>query len=149
MSGKPKPPGPPRAALPAEAADPSSHPPPTFPRSDTLAGQKAGVRTGAKRNQAQGKARTEAEAISSAFSPTRHRWGNVNEGWSCWGSWLPYPPDFRVFKFTERLSSLHNGGGKDHWLKRQVIQTEATALQRSRDWTEYSKNCVKFNMARK
>lgn len=62
---------------------PTMSPTPQFPRSDTLAGQKAGVRTGARRTRAQGKAHTEAEAVNSAFSPTKHRWGNVKEGLRC------------------------------------------------------------------
>lgn len=56
MAGKPKAPGPPpRATLPAGALlthpHPLSTPRPEFPRSDTLAGQKAGVKTGVRRNQ--------------------------------------------------------------------------------------------------
>lgn len=52
------------------------------PRSDLRAGQEAGARTGAWRNQAQRKAHTETEAISSAFFPHQAKRGKCQ--WKAW-----------------------------------------------------------------
>lgn len=122
------------------------------PRSDTLAGQRQ------VQGQVPGESRPRERLMQklklwALHSHPPSRGGNVNEGWTYPGSQSPYSLDSRVLRFMETFSGLDTGGGKDHWLKSQVIQViqreqhgKVQKLERTEN-TVCRRSCKKFNMA--